>query len=72
MGNVAYGNETKYGPKTDGNGISLDDFQNTKMPSLPPYKFKSLVDGNIVYANTGRGVQLAWSDYVTVRDNVSM
>ena len=50
-------NATKYGPKTDGGGMSLDDFQNNKMPSLPPYKFKSLVEGNIVYFQyPGRGV----------------
>lgn len=70
--NVAYGNEWKYGPRTDGSGISLDDFRNTQIASLSPYKGKTLVDGNIVYSNTGRGIQLAWTDYVTVRDNIAM
>jgi len=70
--NVSYGNETEYGPRTDGNGISLDDFRNTQIPSLPVYKFKTLVEGNIVYSNSGRGIQVAWSDYATIRDNISM
>jgi parallel beta-helix repeat protein len=71
-GNVSYENERKYGSVKDGNGISLDDFNNTQIPSLPPYEFKSLVEDNIVFSNTGRGVQIHRSDYVTVRDNVSM
>jgi nitrous oxidase accessory protein NosD len=70
--NVSYGNKTKYGPKTDGSGISLDDFQNLQIKSFPPYQFKSLVEDNIVYSNTGRGIQIAWSDHVTIRDNISM
>ncbi len=70
--NVAYDNVTKYGAKTDGNGISLDDFQNTQLKSLPSYKFKTLVEGNIVYSNFGRGIQAAWSDNATIRDNISM
>ena len=70
--NVSYENETKSGPRTDGSGISLDDFRNTQIPTLPAYTFRSLVDGNIVYSNTGRGIQIAWSDYVTIRDNISM
>ena len=70
--NVAYNNVTKYGARTDGNGISLDDFQNTQIKSLPAYKFKTLVENNIVYSNYGRGIQVAWSDYATIRDNISM
>ena len=70
--NVAYDNITKYGAKTDGSGISLDDFQNTQLKSLPSYKFKTLVEGNIVYSNFGRGIQVAWSDNATIRDNISM
>jgi serralysin len=70
--NVAYENVTKYGARTDGNGISLDDFRNTQIPSLPSYKFKTLIEDNIVYSNYGAGIQLAWSDYATVRDNISV
>jgi len=69
--NVSYGNERKYGATTDGNGISLDDFRNTKLPSLPAYKFKTLVEDNIVHSNTGRGIQLGWTDYATIRNNIS-
>jgi serralysin len=68
--NVSYGNEWKYGPRTDANGISLDDFRNTQLP-LPPYKGKSLVEDNIVYSNSGRGVHLTWTDNTTVRNNIS-
>jgi parallel beta-helix repeat protein len=69
--NVSYENKTKYGATTDGNGISFDNFRNTNIPSLGAYKFKTLVEGNIVYSNTGRGIQIAFSDYATVRDNIS-
>ena len=69
--NVSYGNEWKYGPRTDANGISLDDFRNTKLPSLPAYKFKTLVEDNIVHSNTGRGIQLGWTDNATIRNNIS-
>jgi Ca2+-binding RTX toxin-like protein len=69
--NVAYGNVTEFGPLTDGNGISLDDFRNTQI-ALPDYRFKTLVEGNIVYDNSGRGIQVAWSDFATIRDNISM
>jgi parallel beta-helix repeat protein len=69
--NVSYENKTKYGATTDGNGISFDNFRNTNIPSLGAYKFKTLVEGNIVYSNTGRGIQIAFSDYTTVRDNIS-
>ncbi len=70
--NVAYGNETKFGATTDGNGIILDDFRNTQVKQLPAYKFKTLVEGNIVYDNSGRGIQAAWSDYATIRDNIAI
>jgi Ca2+-binding RTX toxin-like protein len=71
-GNIAYDNITKYGATTDGSGISLDDFRNTQLSDLPAYAFKSLVEGNVVYGNYGRGVQIAMSDHVTIRDNVAM
>jgi serralysin len=69
--NVSFGNKREYGATTDGNGISLDDFRNTQIPSLPAYKFKSLVENNIVHSNTGRGIQLGWTDYATIRNNIS-
>ena len=69
---LVYDNATaKSGPMTDGNGISIDDFRNTQIPELPPYTFRTLVEGNITYSNSGRGVQVAWSDHVTVRDNIA-
>lgn len=71
-GNVAYDNITKFGATTDGNGISIDDFRNTQLDGRSGYTAKTLVEGNITYGNYGDGVQIAWSDYVTIRDNVSM
>jgi Ca2+-binding RTX toxin-like protein len=69
--NEVYENVTKFGPRTDGNGISLDDFRNTQMSSLPSYEYETLVEDNIIYSNYGAGIQLAWSDYATIRDNIS-
>ena len=70
--NVVYDNTTAEGqPMTDGNGISIDDYRNTQIATLPAYAFRTLVQGNIVYDNSGRGVQVAWSDHVTVRENLA-
>lgn len=69
--NVSYDNVTKSGPHTDGNGIILDDFRTTKDASLPAYTNKTLVENNLVYENGGKGIQVAWSDYVTVRNNTA-
>jgi hypothetical protein len=56
---------------TDGNGIIIDDGNNTQAgpgQSLP-YGYATLVEGNLVYGNGGKGLQIAWSNYVTARDN---
>lgn len=68
--NISYSNVRKEGPRTDGNGIIIDSL-NSKDGSPQTYKFKTLVENNIVYHNSGKGIQLAWSDYVTVRNNTS-
>ena len=36
-----------------------------RSPSFRPTPFRTLVEGNISYDNSGRGVQIAWSDDVT-------
>ena len=69
--NVVFDNKTEYGPKTDGNGISIDDLRNTQRPDLPAYQYRTLVENNITYSNSGRGVQIAWSDNVIVRGNLA-
>jgi len=60
---------------TDGNGIILDDFQltqgaNPNVPANTIYPYKSLVQGNTVYKNGGRGIHLFQSNNVTVTANI--
>ncbi len=69
--NVSYDNVTRNGAHTDGNGIIMDDFRSTKDGSIPAYLFPSLVENNLVYSNGGKGIQVAWSDHVTVRGNTA-
>lgn len=69
--NVSHDNEAKYGPRTDANGIIIDDFRTTKAPQLNEYRFPVLVENNVVYNNGGKGIQVVWSDYVTVRNNTA-
>jgi len=69
--NVSYGNLTRTGPHSDGNGIIMDDFRSTQDPERAPYLFRSLVENNLVYDNGGKGIQVDWTDYVTVRNNTA-
>jgi len=70
-GNISYDNVTKSGPHSDGNGIIFDDFRSTKAPGRDAYLFASLIENNLVYKNGGKGIQVAWSDHVTVRNNTA-
>jgi len=69
--NISHDNVTKSGAHTDGNGIIIDDFQSTQASGHPNYTFKTLVDNNLVYENGGKGIQVAWSDSVTVQNNTA-
>ncbi|MBP1807808.1 parallel beta-helix repeat protein, partial [Rubellimicrobium aerolatum] len=69
--NVSHDNVTKSGAHTDGNGIIIDDFQSTQTSGHPSYTYPTLVEGNLVYENGGKGIQVTWSDYVTVRNNTA-
>lgn len=69
--NVSYDNVTKSGGHSDGNGIIIDDFQSTQNGSFKAYNNGALVEGNLVYSNGGKGIQIAWSDNITVRNNTS-
>jgi len=69
--NVSYDNVTKTGQHTDGNGIIIDDFQSTQTGGFPNYTYPTLVENNLVYQNGGKGIQVCWSDYVTVRGNTA-
>ncbi len=69
--NVSHDNVTKGGAHTDGNGIIIDDFQSTQNGNYKAYAYATLVEGNLVYSNGGKGVQVTWSDHVTVRNNTA-
>lgn len=69
--NISYDNATKTGEHTDGNGIIIDDFQSTQTAGHPNYTYPTLVENNIVYQNGGKGIQVVWSDHVTVRNNTA-
>lgn len=69
--NVSYNNITRTGAHSDGNGIIMDDFRSTQSPERAPYLFRSLVENNLVYGNGGKGIQVDWSDYVSVRNNTA-
>ncbi|SDY36891.1 parallel beta-helix repeat (two copies) [Jannaschia faecimaris] len=69
--NVSYDNVTYGGAHTDGNGIIIDDFQSTQASGFPNYTFATLVEGNVAYGNGGKGIQVVWSDNVTVRGNTA-
>jgi parallel beta-helix repeat protein len=69
--NVSYDNVTENGAHTDGNGIIIDDFQSTQTSGYPNYTYPTLVENNLVYDNGGKGIQVTWSDYVTVTGNTA-
>ncbi|MBY5337223.1 RTX toxin [Rhizobium leguminosarum] len=69
--NISHDNVTKTGAHTDGNGIIIDDFQSTQTSGHPNYTFKTLVDNNLVYENGSKGIQVTWSDSVTVKNNTA-
>ena len=70
--NVSYNNITLpvvEGDHTDGNGIIIDDFQSTQTAGFPNYTFPTLVENNLAFGNGSKGIQVTWSDFVTVRGN---
>ncbi|SHE59320.1 Right handed beta helix region [Loktanella atrilutea] len=69
--NVSHDNVTESGAHTDGNGIIIDDFQSTQTSGFPAYDFPTLVEGNITHGNGGKGIQVTWSDHVTVAGNTA-
>lgn len=69
--NISHDNFQTTGLYTDGNGIIIDDFNSTHDTSHPGYTFKTLVEGNVVYDNGGKGIAVHWSNYVTARNNTA-
>lgn len=70
--NVCHDNVTKGGAHTDGNGIIIDDFHNGQNGSTAGnYPHATLVENNLCYGNGGKGVQVTWSDKVTLKKNTA-
>ena len=76
--NVCYGNR-QYVPAiafncgfTDGNGIIIDDSENTQNGStLGSYKGRTLIENNIVYKNGGSGIHTYKSKHVDIVNNTA-
>ena len=78
--NVAYENECNlpfnvgagsFNEPTDGNGIILDDFNNTQRSGFAPYKAQTLVENNLVFNNGGAGIKVFEVDNATIRHNTA-
>jgi parallel beta-helix repeat protein len=70
--NICYDNITGpsvAGEHTDGNGIIIDDFRSTQNVNFTNYTYPTLVENNLCYGNGSKGIQVTWSDNVTVRNN---
>ena len=91
-GNVCYDNELKVATQnlsggngkalTDGNGIIIDSFQNSRANPLKPhnedrngplkpYHQRTLIENNLIYDNGGRGIHVFRSDKVDVINNTT-
>jgi parallel beta-helix repeat protein len=85
-GNISYGNANKFGTVitadepcdqtpgiTDGNGIIIDDFQNTQRSGYQTTKYlgRTLIENNVLYGNGGRGINVFSSNYVDVVNNTA-
>lgn len=69
--NISHDNVQHAGYRTDGNGIIIDDFQNWQNEGYPNYTYPTLVDGNVVYNNGGKGIAVHWADNVTISNNTA-
>lgn len=60
------------GHTTDGNGIIIDDGDHTQAETnVPPYDGLTLVIGNVVFNNGGRGIHVFHTANVVVANNVA-
>ncbi len=74
--NISHDNFERYpcpkaGCHSDGNGIILDKTTNPDRPGGVRYPGRSLIIGNVVYANGGGGIQVYLSEHVIVANNTS-
>ena len=66
--NISHSN----GHTTDGNGIIIDDGDHTQAETnIPAYEGLTLVIGNVVYNNGGRGIHVFHTSNVVVANNVA-
>ncbi len=73
--NISYNNSITSavkGEHTDGNGIIIDAWKHDQSPPYDPYPYEGLVQGNLVYANGAKGIQVAYSVNVTVANNTAI
>jgi len=83
-GNLSYGNINKVpdpklpaqsaGHTTDGNGIIVDDFRHDQVwqgRKTPPYRAATLIENNVAQGNGGRGIEVFYSDAVSLINNTS-
>ena len=81
--NVTFGNECRvpflpmgFSVPTDGNGIILDDFEQTHSYTTdgkqrPPYRALTLIEGNLSFGNGGAGIKSYETANVTFRNNTA-
>jgi len=70
--NISHDNSERFvqTAHTDGNGIIMDDFQNTQTTNIP-YPYKTLVQDNQAYNNGGSGIHVYETDNVTITGNAA-
>jgi parallel beta-helix repeat protein len=67
---IAPNNPVPCGSHTDGNGIILDTFLDQTTNTIP-FPFRTLVTGNVTYANGGRGIHVFRTSNATVANNTA-
>ena len=75
LNNISYNNYISEAVKedhTDGNGIIIDAWKHEQSPPFDIYPYEGLVQGNLVYANGGKGIQVAFSANVTLANNTAI
>lgn len=75
MNNISYGNYISpavKGDHSDGNGIIIDAWKHDQTQPNDIYPYEGLVQGNLVYANGAKGIQVFESVNVTIANNTAI
>ncbi len=75
LNNISYRNYISDALKkdhTDGNGIIVDAWKHDQTPPYDIYPYAGLVQGNLVYANGGKGIQITFSVNVIIANNTAI